>query len=177
MDLIDWPADQRPPPVITLARARVTEADDDRTVLSVPVKWPHEKFTSYLLALMAEAGISDYAELSRLSGVNQTQFSNWRKGNSRPSHDNLSKIAPVLGTKAAVLWVVAGLVDESELDLPAPLDLTVLPREFAELLELYNDERLDDEERTFLRGSVQVLVSGIRDRAEKAPRPRGRGRR
>jgi transcriptional regulator with XRE-family HTH domain len=155
----------------------VTEADDGRTVLSVPVKWPHEEFTRYLLALMAEAGIGDYAELSRLSGVNQTQFSNWRKGTSRPSHDNLSKIAPHLGTKTIALWVVAGLVSEADLDLPAPLDLTVFPREFVELLELYRDERLTEDQREFVRESVAMLTSGVRGRIENVPKHRGRGRR
>lgn len=131
-----------------------------------------EEFRDYLRALMTEHGIPDYAELSRLSGVSQNQFSNWRRGLSQPSRESLSKVARVLGVKPANLWLVAGLADEDELGIEESPDLTVLPREFADLLDLWGDERLTDTQRDFVRMSVANLVNGVRASFE----PPGRGR-
>jgi transcriptional regulator with XRE-family HTH domain len=143
----------------------------------MPAKWPHEEFATYLRALMTEAGIPDYAELSRLTGVNQTQFSNWRRGISRPSRENLGKVAKVLGVRPVNLWLVAGLTDEEELDLAERPDLTVLPREFIALLELWQDGRLTEQQRDFLRMSVATLVSGLRNQLGESPQGRPIGRR
>lgn len=143
----------------------------------MPVKWPHEEFVAYLRALMTEAHVPDYAELSRLSGVNQTQFSNWRRGLSQPSRESLSKVARVLNVKPVNLWLMAGLADSSELNLAERPDLTVVPREIAALLELWRDERLTESQREFLRTSVAVLVSGMRGRLTDPGRGRPIGRR
>ncbi len=129
-------------------------------------------FAEYLRALMDTAGISDYAELSRLSGINQTQLSNWRRGISQPSRESLSKIAPVLGVRASNLWLVADLADEEELGLDERPDLTVLPRAIAELIDVWRDGRLSDEQRAALLSAVALAVSGVRAQLGKPDRGR-----
>lgn len=126
-----------------------------------------EEFRDYLRALMTEQGIPDYAELSRISGVSQNQFSNWRRGLSQPSRESLSKVARALRVKPANLWLMAGLADEDDLGLDERPDLSVLPREFTELLDLWGDARLTDSQREFLRTSVALLVSGLRGQLGK----------
>lgn len=143
----------------------------------MPASWPVDEFVAYLRALMGEAHIPDFAELSRLTGVSQTQFSNWRRGLSQPSRDSLNKIAPVLNVKPVNLWLMAGLVDEAELDLAERPDLAVVPREFADLLGLWRDERLTDEQRGDLRRSVALLVSGMRSQLADPDLGRPIGRR
>lgn len=171
------PADNRPPSAQTLAHARVTGRRRRPTVFGMPPAWPREEFIEYLRALMTEAGIPDYAELSRLSGVNQTQFSNWRRGVSQPSRESLNKVARTLGMKPVNLWLAAGLTDEEELDLEERPDMTVLPREFTELLELWRDDRLTEEQRGHLRTSVSLMVSGMRGQLTDPARGRPIGRR
>lgn len=166
------PPDNRPLPAPTLAHGRVTEASERPNVFHVPTAWPVDDFAAYLLALMREARISDYAELSRISGVNQTQFSNWRQGKSQPSRESLNKVARALGVPPVSLWLMAGLADEQELDMAERPDLTVLPREFTELLELWRDEKLTEQQRELVRSSVAVLVGGLR--AQLGERGRGR---
>jgi transcriptional regulator with XRE-family HTH domain len=95
-------------------------------------------FTEYLRSLMREAGIADFAELSRLTGVNQTQFSNWTRGKSRPSRENLKKIAPALGlARPLMLYLAAGLDEPGDHELERAPDFAVLPRPLQELYELY----------------------------------------
>lgn len=156
------PPDNRPGPAHTLARAGVTRLSGPSIVFCMPATWPVEEFVAYLRALMREADIADFAELSRLSGVSETQFSNWRRGLSQPSRKSLNRVAPILRVKPVNLWLMAGIADEADLDLTERPDMTVAPREFTDLLELWHDDRLSDPQRDFLRTSVAVLVSGMR---------------
>lgn len=130
-------------------------------MFGVPKSWPVEEFREYLLACMDRAGVTDYAELSRTTGVSQTQLSNWRYGKSQPSQASLKKIAPVLGIAPVNLYIAAGVNDSEELELSHAPDLRVGPREFQDLAELW-DTDLTDEQRSFLRRSVGTLVAGLR---------------
>ncbi len=124
---------------------------------------------------MTEAGIPDFAELSRLSGVSQTQFSNWRRGLSQPSRESLKRIAGHLKVSPVKLFIGAGIDNAGELGLTGELDLRVVPGEIRALIELHEDPRLSDEQRSFLRRSVANLVAGLR--AELAAvKPSGRRR-
>ena len=164
-------------PATTLAHARVTGRPRRPTVFCMASRWPYEQFAEYLRALMAEAGIPDYAELSRLSGVNQTQFSNWRRGISRPSRESLAKVAPVLRVPTANLVTVAGLADDGDEPTEEIRRPAALPAELVELLELWRDERLDDEQRRALLAAVAFTVGGVRAQLERpAGRPIGRRR-
>ena len=129
-----------------------------------------EEFREYLLACMKRAEISDFAELSRLTGVSQTQLSNWRYGKSQPSQPSLRKIAPILGIAPVNLYIAAGVNDTEELELDRAPDLRVGPAEFQDLAELWDDPRLTDEQRSFLRRSIATLVAGLR---AELPKHRG----
>lgn len=137
MHMNTGPADNRPPPAASLTRSRVTRGLLSPTVTCMPASWPVEEFRDYLRALMTGAGIADYAELSRLSGVSQTQFSNWRHGISQPSRAALKKIAPLLHVPPVLLYLQAGLDNSRDLDLSEAPDLTVWPREFHNLHAVY----------------------------------------
>jgi transcriptional regulator with XRE-family HTH domain len=134
-----------------------------------------DQFREYLRALMDAAGIADYAELSRLTGVNQTQFSNWRRGITQPGRTNLKKIAPVLRVPPALLYVQAGLDQHEDLDITEAPDLTVWPREFHQLHDVYEayaaagraDEVLD---------AVGTLVLGLAARMGTNDQPSRRRR-
>lgn len=121
-----------------------------------------EEFRDYLLACMKRAEVDDYAELSRLTGVSQTQLSNWRYGKSQPSQASLKKIAPVLGVSPMNLYIAAGVNESDEFELAQSPDLRVGPKEFQDLAELWDDSRLSDDQRSFLRRSVTTLVAGLR---------------
>jgi transcriptional regulator with XRE-family HTH domain len=81
--------------------------------------WP-----DYLMAAMKSAQNITPADLSRLSGVNQSQISRWLRGIGQPSLDNLRKIQPVLRVPMLALLVASGHIskDEARLrDLPKPV--------------------------------------------------------
>jgi transcriptional regulator with XRE-family HTH domain len=161
-------------PAQPLTLAEVTEESPPSTVFCMPTSWPVEEFVAYLRALMTEAGIPDYAELSRLSGVSQTQFSNWRKGASQPSRESLSKVAKVVHVKPVHLWLAAGVANADELDLSDLPDLEVLPREFVELIQLWRTDRLSEADRKFIRTSLSVMMRGIRSEVFDDPGSRRR---
>lgn len=125
-----------------------------------------EEFNAYLRALMDAAGIDNYAELSRLTGVSQNQFSNWRRGLAQPSRENLRKIAPALGLRSPVtLYLAAGLEEQEHLELEAAPDFRVLPKQFQDLRDIY--ERLKEVGREDVAlSSVSVLVAGLRAELE-----------
>lgn len=123
--------------------------------------WPVEEFREYLRVLMDQAGIPDYAELHRRTGVSQTQFSHWRKGNAQPSADSLRRIAPALGVAPAALFLAAGLNLADEIE-PRESDLAVLPREIRDLLDLWANDDLTGQQRDDLRRSIGIVVAGVR---------------
>lgn len=163
------PMNSRPPPAPSLTHPGVTRARRSPTVFGVAKSWPVEEFREYLLACMKRAEIADFAELSRLTGVSQTQLSNWRYGKSQPSQGSLKKIAPALGVAPVNLYIAAGVNDHAELELAHEPDLRVGPAEFRDLAELW-DDHLTDEQRSFVRRSIATLVAGLR-----AELPKGRG--
>lgn len=157
-----------------LTRERVTDDDDTLTVFVVPAEpWPVDDFQQYLRKLMDNAGIRDFAELSRLTGVSETQFSNWRRGISQPSKSSLNRIAPVLGVKPVRLWFAAGLATMDDLDLDEAPDLTELPMaEIDEVRQLLKDPRMTDADRMFVRQQLRLITSwlhGEMDRRDADP--------
>lgn len=176
------PTDNRPGPARPLNRARVTRVPDSPTVTCVPASWPYEEFRVYLRTLMDAAGIPDYAELSRLTNVSQTQYSNWRRGMSQPSRDALKKIYQVLGLKSPVpLYIAAGLDTIEELELAEQPNFTVLPRPLTDLIEVVEQLREVGREDVAL-SSIAVVVAGLRaelaaEIAKRTNQPSGRRRR
>lgn len=173
------PADNRPSPARPLNRSRVTRTETSPTVTCVPTSWPVEDFRDYLRALMNAAGIADYAELSRVSGVSQTQLSNWRRGLSQPSRQALKKLVMPLGLKSPVmLYIAAGIDAQEDLELDAAPDFTVLPKPFQDLREVYEQLKLVGQEDMVL-SSIRVLVDGLKAqvRGSEGGQPSGRRRR
>lgn len=165
-----------PLPAKTLSRWGVTDDRVPSNLSHMGKAWPVAEFREYLRALMDAAGIANYAELSRLTGVSQNQFSNWHRGLAQPSRDSLAKIAPALNTPPVNLWIAAGLAGPEELNLDALPDMRVLPQEFRDLIVLYEDSRTNDGVRAFLRRSVAALVAGVKAEATKQGRPTSRRR-
>jgi transcriptional regulator with XRE-family HTH domain len=139
-------------------------------VFGVPKSWPREDFVEYLNACMQRAGIPDYATLSRLSGVSQSQLSNWHNDKAQPSQSSLKKLAAHLGVKPVSLYLAAGVYDSTELDLAQTPDPRVGPTEFLDLTELWDDPRLNDDQRSFVRRSISTLVAGLRAELPKGGR-------
>lgn len=157
-----------------LPRGRVTGPGRGLNLSHVSKSWPVEDFNTYLRALMSAAGIDNYAELSRLTGVSQNQFSNWRRGLAQPSRENLRKVAPAVGLRSAVtLYLAAGLEDQEHLELDSAPDFTVLPKPFHDLRDVY--EQLKDLGREDLAlSSIAVLVGGLQaELAAEVSRRRG----
>lgn len=128
---------------------------------------------------MDAAGIADFAELHRLTGVSQTQFSNWRRGISQPSRENLKRIAPALSLKSPVtLYLAAGIDEREDLELEAVPDFTVLPKPFLDLRHVYELAKSLGREDLVL-SSISVLVAGLRAELnaeinQGKPQPSGR---
>jgi len=126
---------------------------------------------------MTAAHIPDFAELSRLTGVSQTQLSNWRRGLAQPSKESLKRISPALGVQPVRLYLAAGVNDAEELDISDQVDFTVLPAEIRDFIDLYLDERLSEDQRRYARQTVAYIASGIRAELAKSPiKPSGRRR-
>ena len=127
--------------------------------------------------LMTAAHISDFAELSRLSGVSQTQLSNWRRGLAQPSKESLKRIAPTLGVQPVRLYLAAGVNDAEELDLSGQVDFTVLPAEIKDFIALYLDGGLTADQQRYARQTVSYLTAGLRAELANSPgKPSGRRR-
>lgn len=160
------PVGARPLPALTLSRGRVTAPEWSRRLLDVKA-WPVAEFNAYLRQLMDAAGLENYAELSRLSGVSQNQFSNWRRGLAQPSRDNLRKIAPALRLESPVmLFIAAGHDDHEELGLDERPDFAVLPQPFQELREVY--ERLSASgQGDLVLDAIRLVLPALRARAQE----------
>lgn len=156
------PIDNRPPPGQSLARVRVTGPAESVTLLLVGKSWPVEEFNKFLEARMKIVGIRDRAELARLAEIDQTQLSNWRLGKTQPSKESLKKVARPLGVRPVVLYLAAGLMTADELDLETQPALVALPPELDELVNLYSDEALNNEERELLLSQARGISLGIR---------------
>lgn len=107
---------------------------------------------------MDAAGIPDFAELSRLTNVSQTQFSHWRSGRSQPSHGNLNKIAPVLRVRPVRLYLKAGLNERADFELGDLPEIEPLPKPVSDIREAY--ERLRKLGRgEFATRSIEAVVA------------------
>lgn len=137
----------------------MTEPTQELRVLCVPATWPVEDFNRYLEALMERANIRHRTELANLAGINPTQPSTWKNGKAQPTRESLTKIAPVLDVRAVHLWMAAGLVTASQLDTEGDVDLTVLPQEILDVIELYRTA--DTAGREFIRQQLSFTVRGL----------------
>lgn len=122
-------------------------------------EWSHEQFGAYIDAVMRAQGIDDDAELARRSGVGQTQIGRWRKGASRPSMVLLDRLADGLLVPKRNLYTLAGYSPDDE----APVDIPpAVPREIQDMIDLYHDPDLTDEDRSSLLMQARLAVRGLR---------------
>ena len=146
-------------PADLLSSEQVTQEIPITTVTSVGKSWPHATFERHLRALMDRENIRDRAELSRLSGVSQTQLSNWRAGSSQPTMASLDKLAAVLDVPPHTLYIAADLISPRLLGMHQDVDLRVIPREIQDLLDLYN--QADSSGQELIRQHVAFAVRGL----------------
>lgn len=147
-------------PAHLLTPEEVTQEIPITTVTFVGKSWPVDSFRAHLRALMDREEIADFAELWRLSGVSQTQLSNWNRGISQPSQASLDKLAPVLQVAERTLYIAAGLMTASQLGTDEVPELTVLPREFDDLVDLYRSA--SEANRRIIREQIAFAVRGLR---------------
>lgn len=164
------------PPADLPTSEQVTQEIPITTVSSVGKTWPSETFERHLRALMDRERIRNWAELSRLSGVSETQLSNWRAGSSQPNMASLDRLAPVLDTPPHTLYIAAGLLSPQQLGMEQAVDLTVLPREFQDLIDLY--AQADTSGRELIRQHIAFALRGLAALlTEDPPRPSPKRRR
>lgn len=150
-------------------RERVTAQVRALNLAFMGKSWPAETFNQYLRALMDRGDIEDFAELSRLTGVSESLFSNWKRGRTQPRMESLDRIADALSTSPRNLYIAAGLVTAEKLDQPNDVDLTVLPREILNLIALYNSMTTDSSRR-LVREQIDFAVRGLQAKlAERKP--------
>lgn len=165
-----------PSPADLPTSEQVTQEIPVITVSLVGKSWPYDTFERHLRALMDRERIADPAELSRLSGVSQTQLSNWRAGSSQPSMGSLDKLARVLDTPPHTLYIAAGLLSPRQLGMDQDVNLAVIPREIQDLIDLY--ERANGSGREMILQQVSITVRGLSALlTENPPRPQPRRRR
>jgi transcriptional regulator with XRE-family HTH domain len=139
--------------------------------------WPYREFREYLRSLMEAAGIQDHVDLYRASGVAQSVFSRWDRGESQPSRANLRKVATALNVPAAKLFVAAGLMNSDELDMSGMIDPSTLPAEIRDFIALYLDGGLTADQQRYARQTVAYIASGLRaELAKSQVKPSGRRR-
>lgn len=123
-------------------------------------EWPVEEFREYLRSLMDEAGIANYAELSRQTGVGEHQLSLWRRGLAQPSNELLRRIATGLDVPLVKLLVAAGHTDAEELELEGEINLRATPREVLDLLDVYANASPEDLPN--VRQTTSFFIAGLR---------------
>src|SRR5690348_14348892 len=69
---------------------------------------------NYLRDAMSAAKIPNAAELSRLTGVNESQISRWLRGVGQPDVSNLRRLSPALNIPILELLVAAGHITSGE---------------------------------------------------------------
>lgn len=121
----------------------------------------HATFSDYLSAIRDNAGIGNDAALSRASGVRASIISRWRRGEMRPSQENLNRIAAAVHIAPVALWIQAGIADHEDLDLGAQVDLSVWPKPFHDLHEVYERLNAVGQGDETLR-AISRLVAGLK---------------
>lgn len=175
------PPDNRPPAARPFTHSGMTRRRSGSTVPFVAqsgagTTWPVDDFNRYLEDLMRAAKIATRKDLGDLAGVSSTQLSNWRRGLAQPRHASLKRIAAVLGVSPIKLYLRAGLTTSAEFDLSGEPDLTVLPAEIRELIELWSDPRMSEEHRKTFLANVRITVGGMRALTGIRPPRRGADR-
>lgn len=79
-------------------------------------------FGKWLKEKRIKAGYESQGLLSRACGIDHSTIARWEKGETKPSPDNLKKLAPFLSVSYDDLMVVAGYLDTTNPQKPKTLD-------------------------------------------------------
>ncbi|MTI82307.1 MAG: helix-turn-helix transcriptional regulator [Firmicutes bacterium] len=78
-------------------------------------------FGKWLKAKRVEAGYESQGLLSRTCGIDHSTIARWERGDTKPSPDNLKKLAPYLKTTYEEILAAAGYLDKTD-DKPKALE-------------------------------------------------------
>lgn len=151
---------------VTLTREGVTRSAWAATLSRVR-DWQPDQFAQFLDAAMDREGIPNDAELSRRSGVRQTQIGNWRAGKNRPSPQLLDRLAETLRVPASNLYTLAGWSPSDivqHFEAPPPL-----PPELRDLIRIYLDADTVDEHKAWIVAQAGMIVQAVEAMARPAP--------
>jgi transcriptional regulator with XRE-family HTH domain len=124
-------------------------------------EWPVEEFNRYLTVHRDKVGFANDAALARAADLNASLISNWRNGKAQPSRQSLNKLAPVLKVSRMNLWIVAGIAEDDDHASP-PTEFDDAPAVVLDLLALYRDPRMTEDDRTSLRKWLSYQIAGVR---------------
>jgi transcriptional regulator with XRE-family HTH domain len=130
--------------------------------------WPFEEFNRFLEECMEAATIKNRAELSRLTGISETQFSKWLYGAYRPSTRLLDVLAGALDVPTEDLMFKAGYRVRRSGDA-----ITAPPGRVEEYVRL---ERLDKQLEAADQAALRAVIAAIVDRYAARLGPPGPGR-
>jgi transcriptional regulator with XRE-family HTH domain len=128
--------------------------------------WPQHEFLKWLDAVRDQLGLPSDLQLSQHIGVGHTLISGWRNGRQRPSVKSLNIIAAKLGEDPRKLWVLAGLAHATDTgllgDQPTAGVMYGMPEEMRDLMAVYRDPRMTDDDRAATRRAIAMIAAGVR---------------
>ncbi|MBE3588135.1 MAG: helix-turn-helix transcriptional regulator [Thermoanaerobacteraceae bacterium] len=79
-------------------------------------------FGNWLKEKRISAGYESQGLLSRACGIDHSTIARWERGDTKPSPDNLKKLAPYLGISYQDLLAAAGYLDDTPPTQPKQYD-------------------------------------------------------
>lgn len=104
-------------------------------MLDVNKTRPAAGFGEYFEALLKASEFANRAELAAASGVDPGTLGRWIRGETRPTLDKLSLVAPHLKVRPGDLAVAAGLATMEKLGMVGPPPAPPLPDIVREIIE------------------------------------------
>lgn len=111
------------------------------------------------------------SDVSKATGINQTVFSEWKKGKSNPKIDKLQKIAEYFGV--SVDYLTSGkeyneikLTEKDERDIAKKLNDTLMQLESCDGL-MFDGEPLDEQSKELLKVSLESAIRTAKITAKK----------
>lgn len=123
----------------TQARGVATVARGTATVPDVNKTRPPASFGEYFESLLRASEFANRAELAAASGVDPGTLGRWIRGETRPTLDKLSLVAPHLKVRPGDLAVAAGLATMEKLGMVGPPPSAPLPAVVQNILDRLAD--------------------------------------
>lgn len=115
------------------------------------------------LAALIKASIGDEAlqSFAARAGISPSQFSRWANGAHSPDLDSVRKVADTLGIPRVQMLVLAGILDEDDVDVDLP---QAAPRQIRAEDAVLLDATLPPEGREHLLRSIELVRGSQRRR-------------